>query len=448
MGYPSAVVLASLIVTISCAPLEHNVDVTIIKSELDELEVRVEWENGGMGMLVQAAPDRLAIRSLDTDGELFLYGEQQRGSGTFYTAQGQSFFTRETVNADGTLIKTDYMIPNAVAEQAKEAFQQKKIHRMLGTFDRNNTHQSAKEVIEGLLHRPEVLVLEKTIHILGEEYGIIGRNNRGALLFYTTVLQLVRGRGGEGERHDHTTAGDMNSVLGSRDKRQRPTDDTSNEGSDSGLDAPAYCKLVTPPRLHTSEPTTSEPTTSAPSLDATISPTHTLPLTTSAEVSDVKISSMHTSKLKHSMVSTKRSDVISPTHTVSPAATTIVRSDLIISPHGLIIWEKGLQVPVQNGHLAQSQVSTSPTPLPLVHICPNQPHLLCEDCFHGHECTCGHCPFVEDCLGMCGRGCSCWRFVCGDCCVWPGCMKHDLICRESFISFGCLLPLNFACNGY
>lgn len=33
------------------------------------------------------------------------------------------------------------------------------------------------------------------------------------------------------------------------------------------------------------------------------------------------------------------------------------------------------------------------------------------------------------CLGMCGKGCSCWRFVCGDCCYHYGCFEHDEICR-------------------
>jgi hypothetical protein len=34
------------------------------------------------------------------------------------------------------------------------------------------------------------------------------------------------------------------------------------------------------------------------------------------------------------------------------------------------------------------------------------------------------------CYGMCGPGCSCWSWVCGDCCYHYGCAVHDGWCRE------------------
>jgi hypothetical protein len=36
----------------------------------------------------------------------------------------------------------------------------------------------------------------------------------------------------------------------------------------------------------------------------------------------------------------------------------------------------------------------------------------------------------NNCYGMCGSGCSCWSWVCGDCCYHGGCAKHDSWCRE------------------
>ncbi len=36
----------------------------------------------------------------------------------------------------------------------------------------------------------------------------------------------------------------------------------------------------------------------------------------------------------------------------------------------------------------------------------------------------------NDCYGMCGPGCSCWSWVCGDCCYHSGCAKHDDWCRQ------------------
>jgi hypothetical protein len=31
---------------------------------------------------------------------------------------------------------------------------------------------------------------------------------------------------------------------------------------------------------------------------------------------------------------------------------------------------------------------------------------------------------------MCGPGCSCWSWVCGDCCYHYGCARHDSWCRN------------------
>jgi hypothetical protein len=39
-------------------------------------------------------------------------------------------------------------------------------------------------------------------------------------------------------------------------------------------------------------------------------------------------------------------------------------------------------------------------------------------------------PYCNNCLGMCGPGCTCWRWVCGDCCWHRGCYRHDLHCRR------------------
>jgi hypothetical protein len=36
----------------------------------------------------------------------------------------------------------------------------------------------------------------------------------------------------------------------------------------------------------------------------------------------------------------------------------------------------------------------------------------------------------DGCFGMCGPGCDCWSWVCGDCCYHYGCAVHDNWCRE------------------
>ena len=69
---------------------------------------------------------------------------------------------------------------------------------------------------------------------------------------------------------------------------------------------------------------------------------------------------------------------------------------------------------------------------------------LTEDCLS----ECPPCPYQE-CLGLCGYGCNCWKWVCGDCCYHLGCYEHDICCREKFVRTACLLPFSFKCeSGY
>lgn len=63
--------------------------------------------------------------------------------------------------------------------------------------------------------------------------------------------------------------------------------------------------------------------------------------------------------------------------------------------------------------------------------------------------NCRRCPYQPDCVGMCGAGCSCWSWVCGDCCLHQGCYHHDICCgRDGYFSWSCAFPWNFSCSGY
>ena len=46
----------------------------------------------------------------------------------------------------------------------------------------------------------------------------------------------------------------------------------------------------------------------------------------------------------------------------------------------------------------------------------------------------------DECIGLCGKGCTCWRWVCGDCCWHAGCYDHDMCCNKSWLQLCCLLP--------
>ena len=64
-----------------------------------------------------------------------------------------------------------------------------------------------------------------------------------------------------------------------------------------------------------------------------------------------------------------------------------------------------------------------------------------DSCFE----ECPPCP-DEECLSLCGYGCTCWKWVCGDCCYHLGCYGHDVCCRQSFIQTKCLFPISFKCE--
>ena len=64
--------------------------------------------------------------------------------------------------------------------------------------------------------------------------------------------------------------------------------------------------------------------------------------------------------------------------------------------------------------------------------------VLCSS--NGETCASSACPSEDECFGMCGKGCWCWDFVCGNCCVHRYCLTHDDCCseeRRGFFSWSC-----------
>ena len=65
------------------------------------------------------------------------------------------------------------------------------------------------------------------------------------------------------------------------------------------------------------------------------------------------------------------------------------------------------------------------------------------------DCPKGRCPEGERCRGLCGPECTCWWFICQDCCWNRGCYEHDRICTPNGKhSIECLAtaPIGLACS--
>ena len=67
-------------------------------------------------------------------------------------------------------------------------------------------------------------------------------------------------------------------------------------------------------------------------------------------------------------------------------------------------------------------------------------------CSSSNSC-CYKCALGKSCLGMCGPGCTCWSWVCGDCCYHKGCYDHDRCCA-AYLSWSCLSLWKFTCRSY
>ena len=64
---------------------------------------------------------------------------------------------------------------------------------------------------------------------------------------------------------------------------------------------------------------------------------------------------------------------------------------------------------------------------------------------NGATCPSGRCPYRQgsnNCFGLCGKGCSCWKFVCKSCCVHEYCRSHDQCCEDKgYDSWACFSVL-------
>ena len=68
--------------------------------------------------------------------------------------------------------------------------------------------------------------------------------------------------------------------------------------------------------------------------------------------------------------------------------------------------------------------------------------IFCTDLDSKGNCETGDPDESDDCLGLCGNGCCCWHWVCGDYCVHRFCLKHDICCdKYGYLSVHCAAVL-------
>ena len=106
----------------------------------------------------------------------------------------------------------DYAVPTSLSKQVKSIMEShspnadQKQKRLLRTLSRD-TRVEKQDGIELLLTRPEVRLMKEAAIAMGTKERIIGSENHPALMFYMTVLRLVKWR---------------EQVLGSEDEEENP----------------------------------------------------------------------------------------------------------------------------------------------------------------------------------------------------------------------------------
>ena len=128
-----------------------------------------------------------------------------------------------------------------------------------------------------------------------------------------------------------------------------------------------------------------------------------------------------------------------------PEVQLIERAAFALGSKGITGLEYPSVLPFYLAALQLQRLLTNSTSVghPPSHLQPKHNVLKRADCLG----TCPPCP-NNNCLGMCGLSCNCWRFLCGDCCYHLGCYDHDLCCREKFVQTACLFPIGFSCESH
>ena len=128
-----------------------------------------------------------------TDGEILLSGKRPHGSSLLASVVGSSFLQYTTTLETGEQEKVEFVVPDSLVEQMKEAIETRKEARLLSQLNRDETETTRvrETAFERLFARPEIRLLESAAHALGNA-GIMGRENQGALNFYGVVKTVVK----------------------------------------------------------------------------------------------------------------------------------------------------------------------------------------------------------------------------------------------------------------
>ena len=160
-----------------------------------------------------------------SDDEVLLPGRVASDSSKLYNMMGTNFLQHTTTDENGQPTKHNFVVPESEVGQIKDDIEARKEQRVTSRLRAGSETEvkTAEELaFQRLFSRPEIGLIEPAAKALGR-VGVMGYENKGALVFYGTAMVLIQAqtRNGENGSGSGGDGGEADSVEHSmQDKRQ------------------------------------------------------------------------------------------------------------------------------------------------------------------------------------------------------------------------------------
>ena len=196
---------ALLVVCVSAVPIEDRRDARLKIIEAGDNSLKAIFYSAETGIRIVADSNSLSLISMSS-GDILLSGSKPHDSSLLASVMGSSFLQYTTMSRTGEREKQEFVVPESLFNQAKEAIEARKEERLLAQLNRGeeDTTRVRETAFERLFARPEIQLLEGAARALGNA-GVMGRSNQGALNFYGIVMRVIkilhrdRAESGDGE---------------------------------------------------------------------------------------------------------------------------------------------------------------------------------------------------------------------------------------------------------
>ena len=205
---PGLVVISAAILaasTVTAVPVSYFTDGHLQVMESSNNVLKAIFYTQETGIRIQADGTSLTLTSMMND-EVLLAGSKPHGSTKLSSVLGSSFIQYTTTDREGEPRKEEFLVPESMMEQAKEAVENRKEERLISQLEGNDeteTRTVRQSAFERLFARPELTLLMNASVALGQA-GIMGFENQGALNFYAVAIAVLKQQqrkegSGEGE---------------------------------------------------------------------------------------------------------------------------------------------------------------------------------------------------------------------------------------------------------